>query len=267
MQSQRSRRLRSPIEFVLSLSDSADLWHAHSAGEQAMRLSRSLWQGRVYGRRRQMPMNRCRCVWAAIVFSLCWYSPEKLMAQVIQLPVFHQFGVSTSVLVPDRGAAHLGGIRTAREGQVTRGSPFGKNQGIGREVSTSDAWAVVRIIDLKELDRLTLLAATPTEIKRLSPVAAGITSVVLREKSVSRTARLSLDQLRFERKAAAVKTRGEAMELMAKGKEMEKRGRNASAKIYYQMAYRRGGTDLRAEALAAVRRLARTKEPRTQHAP
>jgi hypothetical protein len=45
MQSQRSRRLRSPIEFVLSLSDSADLWHAHSAGEQAMRLSRSLWQG------------------------------------------------------------------------------------------------------------------------------------------------------------------------------------------------------------------------------
>ncbi|MFP6674725.1 MAG: hypothetical protein VB878_06580 [Pirellulaceae bacterium] len=212
-------------------------------------------------------MNRSRIISMGVLISL-WVAAECLTAQVIQLPVIHQFGVSTSVLVPDRGAIHLGGVRSAREGQVSRGSLFpgrlGRNQASGREVSTSDAWAVVRIIDLKELDRMTLLAATPEEIKLLSPVAAKITSVVRHERTVSRTASTSLDQLRVERNAKTAASRNEAMRFMAKAKEMEKRGRTASAKIYYQMAYRRGDNEIRTSALAAVRRIAKTQVPREQ---
>ena len=44
-------------------------------------------------------------------------------AQTIQLPTFHMAGVSTTVMVPDGGAAFLGGINSASDGRSEFGVP------------------------------------------------------------------------------------------------------------------------------------------------
>jgi len=42
----------------------------------------------------------------------------------IQLPTFHQFSLSTTVVVPDRGRLFLGGISHSRQQRSTIGAPL-----------------------------------------------------------------------------------------------------------------------------------------------
>jgi hypothetical protein len=193
------------------------------------------------------------------VFGALWVSTAESMAQVIQFPIVRQFGVSTTVMVPDSGRASLGGVRSAREGQVSRGNPLlpgrlGSNRAIGREHSTSDAWAVVRIIDMKEWDRMTLLAASPDEISRLSEKAADITKAV-RQNQKSNAGASSLAELRSRRQAIEQNALAETRKKLEKAEDFEKRGRLATARIYYRLAYQDGDSATRTRALTALRRL------------
>ena len=84
-------------------------------------------------------------------------------AQIIQLPTFHQFSVGTTVVVPDRGSAYLGGVKRSRSSAVSAGIPgvshlpglgrLTRSRGIGRESSASHAVATVRIHDFEAMDR------------------------------------------------------------------------------------------------------------------
>jgi type II secretory pathway component GspD/PulD (secretin) len=96
---------------------------------------------------------------------------SKVFAQnvTLQLPTFQVFSVATTVVVPDRGSAFLGGVKRASYGSNTVGVPglskipgagrLFTNRGIGSEVSSSAAHATATIMDLDELDRAVLAEA------------------------------------------------------------------------------------------------------------
>ena len=46
------------------------------------------------------------------------------VAQVVQLPTFQFFSVSTTVSVPDSGSSFLGGVKRAQYNGVSRGVPL-----------------------------------------------------------------------------------------------------------------------------------------------
>jgi hypothetical protein len=200
-----------------------------------------------------------RSLFTVSLIATLFASESDAAAQVIQLPIVHQFGVTTTVMVPDGGAAHMGGVRRGREGLVSRGNPLlpgrlGSNRAIGRDFSTADNWAVVRIIDLKELDRMTLLAASPDEIALLSDRAAEITKTV-RKSNVTGAGASSLAELRAGRKASELAALAEPRKQLAKAEAFEKLGRLSSAKIYYRLAYRDGDAATRRRSYSALRRL------------
>lgn len=187
-------------------------------------------------------------------------------AQVVQLPVVRQFGVTTTVMVPDGGAAHMGGVRRAAEGQVSRGNPLlpgrlGSNRAIGREFSTSDAYAVVRIIDFKELDRMTLSAASPDEIALLSDKAAGITDTI-RKNRLNDAGASSLAELRSKRASVDAEKLAAIRQQLSKAQAFEQDGRLSSAKLYYRLAYRDGDAAIRTLAYAGLHRIAKASRPK-----
>ena len=107
-------------------------------------------------------------------------SADLAIAQVVQLPTFQQFSVNTTVSVPDRGAALLGGVNTSRSGSTTRSIPMlgrvpvanrlFQNRSFGRDSSSSQAHVRVTIIDHQELDEALLGQAAATRARRMQPL-------------------------------------------------------------------------------------------------
>ncbi|MEO1617336.1 MAG: hypothetical protein AAFV88_15910 [Planctomycetota bacterium] len=95
---------------------------------------------------------------------------------VVQLPSFRSFSYSGSVLVPDRGATYLGGVRRSASSQ-TRRNGFGRGFGFGQ--SAGGATAHVTIIDNKAIDAhirgLSSLGVSPSSriMPKVDPDAEG----------------------------------------------------------------------------------------------
>ncbi|MFK7817940.1 MAG: hypothetical protein AB8G99_04435 [Planctomycetaceae bacterium] len=92
-----------------------------------------------------------RCAIAA-AFLLLSVVPEEVKAQsfLLQSPVFAQFSVRTSVSVPDRGGALLGGISSAADSTKSVGRFPGSS--MGRAISHRTISSHVYITDFNELD-------------------------------------------------------------------------------------------------------------------
>lgn len=195
------------------------------------------------------------------VTSFCCVTP--VAAQVVMLPTYRIFSSSGSVLVPDRGMAHLGSISYAREGSVTRGIPglaqlpmagrLFRNQGIGREVGHAGAAVTATIIDLRELDeqvlasaRVPVLSAEEIQLARKAdflvrnlarhtshPPSATLSREV---KTVNRS---SVAEIRRQNQLAAVQRHQEAEEYLQRARQLDAQGKTGVARIYYQMAARR----------------------------
>ncbi len=97
-------------------------------------------------------------------------SVDRCNAQTtVQLPTFHVFSVSTTVVVPDRGAAYLGGVSRSRRTNNHLIAPlFGRLPGVGRGftsrgissgTSASGASVSATIIDHDSMDRALLADA------------------------------------------------------------------------------------------------------------
>ena len=95
-------------------------------------------------------------------------------AQTIQQPVIGQFGVQTSVMVPDRGGVYLGGVKRAGESSFNSiFSPFGS--AVGRFAESTGLSSHVFISDLQEMDALILEAADrPDGIDYLRRIHSGV---------------------------------------------------------------------------------------------
>ena len=82
------------------------------------------------------------------------------LPSVVQLPSFSFFTFQGTVVVPDSGAAYLGGVKRAASGVTNRGRGLG--HGIGAGLSHSGASIHATIIDHAEIDRQ-ILGGTPQE--------------------------------------------------------------------------------------------------------
>ncbi|MEZ6110141.1 MAG: hypothetical protein R3C99_03880 [Pirellulaceae bacterium] len=118
-------------------------------------------------------MNR---VTIGAIALLAFLGAHEAWGQAVQLPTYSQFGVQTSALVPDGGAAYLGGVRRSAIGSVSRGLPGGgplfKNRAIGRSDSATGVSVHATIIDLRELDEAVLAEAAARRQAREAVVAS-----------------------------------------------------------------------------------------------
>ena len=191
----------------------------------------------------------------------CWASfasPVHAQRQgpsvTVQLPEFHYFGTSTTVLVPDRGATSLGGVSRSSSGQTTRGVPLlpFANRGSWRTAGAGSVGMGAWIHDHEAMDAALLAEAAS---RRGAPL-------VLRPEpppatAASDTPLLSAEEHARRQAAQQDEQQAEAARHFAKGQSLLAEGKPGVARVYFQMALRRAEGPLKAEiasALAAARR-------------
>ncbi len=107
------------------------------------------------------------------------------LPSVVQLPSFQTFGYTGSVMVPDGGSTHLGGIRRS----ATFSSRAPGRRAFSSVQGNSQASVRATIIDLQEMDRQ-ILGASPKEFVRAGkPVRAQKADPVEEGKALVRYAR------------------------------------------------------------------------------
>lgn len=188
----------------------------------------------------------------------------------VQLPTFSFFTVQTSVSVPDRGGAYLGGINTARDGRTSRGFGPLRNRGSGSERGASMVSVHATIIDLREIDEAILAEAAAlrggesgpreTDIKaellRRHVGKSGATADTARASSAAEPLPGSVAAIRAQNSAANAAAREErareAAEFFARGQKAEREGKPGVAKAYYKMVVTRNAGDVSAQAAARL---------------
>ena len=117
----------------------------------------------------------------------------------LQQPIVQQFGANTTVLVPDRGQAHIGSVSRGWESRFQTG-PWGRGSLTSRAYSESTLSTSVTIQDFAEMDRDLLQRApqaTPlpyedtleTSLRRLQPAAEVARNPTFRPNITSRSFR------------------------------------------------------------------------------
>lgn len=185
----------------------------------------------------------------------------------VQLPTYHSFSMSTTVVVPDRGAMLLGGVDRAASGEISGGVPgfshvpganrLFKNRALGRETSRSTASVSVWIHDLQAMDEALLAEAAARRdagktaiANRANETAGRLTSHLPAEAAASHFDSRrptpatedrpeSLVAIRAQQAEQAEQAAAEARDLVAQGDQARANGKPAVAKIFYQMAARR----------------------------
>ncbi len=203
--------------------------------------------------------------------------PAPQVPTTVQLPTFSFFTVQTTVSVPDRGGAFLGGINRGRDGRVARGFGPLQNVATGGDRLASGASVHARIIDTEEIDRMLLAAAAKRSGTPIDPALAKASELtkhvgVAVDRAANHspggdglwsaappTATLpdSLAAIRAQNAAAAEHRTSEAAGFFALAAAAEAEGKPAVAKIYYQMVVRRDAGPLKQQAQARLAALAK----------
>lgn len=198
---------------------------------------------------------------------------ECAFGQVVQLPTFHRFSVNTSVSVPDRGSAYLGGVGRAAYGSSRFGvSGLNLLPGIGRlfggsvasdSVAVGGASVRVTVIDLAAMDREVLSRA----LGRLKPVQKDPRVVAIenhvrsasRNKDNNTASVQSVAEIERKNRQEKNAVLREGLEFFAKGTAAEMAGKAGVAKIYYKMAARRVDPVTQRKISARIQSLAARK--------
>jgi hypothetical protein len=173
-------------------------------------------------------------------------------AQVVQLPIFRQFGVSTSVLVPDGGSVHLGGNRSA----AMRSNQFGAlgvplSRSAGAVASASGVTISATIHDFEAMDQALLQQAAARRGGRPLPHSDEPSFFELRDAPPIGLAEIRRRQATPSGEQGKKSTADQAAEkLIAQGDAAWQNGNPGAARVYYQMAARRGRRALRDAAQA-----------------
>lgn len=194
----------------------------------------------------------------------------------VQLPTFSFFTVQTSVSVPDRGGAYLGGINSARDGSMSRG--FGPLRNRGSERGASMVSVHATIIDLREIDEAILAEAAAMRSDRPGPRETDIKAELLR-RHVGRSGVAgdavssstiaaeplpgSVAAIRAQNAAAHDERAHEAADLFARGLKAEGEGKPGVARAYYKMVVARNAGDISAQALSRIAVLDGNQKPVT----
>ena len=187
-----------------------------------------------------------RVIAAAAILML---SATNAGAQTVQLPTFHQFGVSTTVSVPDRGSTSLGGVRrsvTSSNQFGAPGLPGNRSGGAGIQGGGVGVSAQIHDFDAMEQD----LHQQAAGMRRLDPRRGKVVAQENGHRNATNDSAVpSLAEIR-RRKAAQISIDDGVQSLMARGEEALAAGRLGTAKIYFQMVARRAKGPLRDQAIA-----------------
>ena len=180
-------------------------------------------------------------------------------ATTVQLPTVSNFTVQTTVSVPDRGSAYLGGISRGADGRVTRGFGPLANKAIGSTRSASNVSVSATIIDNAEIDRDLHAAAAARRGERVDPSiskAAALSNTVANRSSAAPPD--SVAAIRAQNATAAELEAAELAGYFAKAKQAEADGKTAVAKVFYQMVARRDSGTLKQQAITRLAALTST---------
>lgn len=191
----------------------------------------------------------CLAVWAVSLAS-AWGQ------NAVQLPTISHFGVSTTVLAPDRGSAPLGGVSRSALGvnqfgvPLLPGRPF-TNRAIGSSTSAATVRATVTVHDFDAMESQILGGAAasslPPPLPRLPEKMLAV-----QPGGVGMSWKLDLPNPAAPAELPATGTpdaRQEAADLFSKAQRAESQGKANVAKIYYQMVVRRAVDPLSGQAL------------------
>ena len=186
----------------------------------------------------------------------------------VQLPTYSYFGTRTTVSVPDRGSAYLGGVNRAASGRNEFGTPLlpFRNRSIGTERSASGARVSVYIHDFEAMDEYLLSRPTPFRrsqaqtapgpIRGLgaSPAASDVWTRRLAKAGARSggSATKSVAELRAERVRVEQTRHAEALKWFKRGEGAEAAGKANVARVYYQMADRRATGQLKEQIAARL---------------
>jgi hypothetical protein len=167
-------------------------------------------------------------------------------AQVVQLPTYHYFSYSGSVLVPDQGETVLGSVKRASSGRNEFGAPFLRpNVGIGSERAVAGAAVSADVHDFEVMDQALLRQAGGSSEGTRQP-ASGYLSRIPVDQPLP-----SVAQLRRQQSAQAVARENEALDLFHRGQKAQAAGKPKVAAIFYRMAARQATGKLAEEIRAA----------------
>lgn len=146
-----------------------------------------------------------RCILWCTLATLAGFSTVQAQVVRIQQPIVQQFSMGTTVTVPDRGTALLGGISSGRISSRQYG-PFRHGSIYGQEFQSSTSSVSVHIHDFEAMDRYLLNSAPrslrqnavsdPTEHWRrqlLSPAAGRQAGSITRQQQQAAEARARTD--------------------------------------------------------------------------
>lgn len=176
--------------------------------------------------------------------------------QVVQLPSMHTFTVQTSVLVPDSGQAHLGGVNRSSHWMSSRGpgwGPLGRHRGRGGGMSATGGTITATIIDNAELDALVLEEARAIRAEK---------GIELPRESVARikpprdSAVLSVAAIKRELAAEDAAKEKEAKRNFEKTLAYDRAGEGALARSYYRVAARKSSGEVKQKSLERLAVLA-----------
>jgi hypothetical protein len=202
--------------------------------------------------RHAMPQAR---LWATLAILGCWSAEAAAQqnAVAVQLPTFSQFSVLTTVSVPDRGGAYMGGHTRAQSGRSRFGAPGLPGQGaFGGARHAAGLHVSAHIHDLRELDDA-LLAGTGKPAAR--PGGDLAQQLADQRGAAAGQAMPGVEAIRRQQAAAASAEQAEAMAFLERANQAEAAGKTSVARIHLQMAARRATGSLREEALSRLKLL------------
>jgi hypothetical protein len=170
---------------------------------------------------------------------------------IIQQPVIGRFAVGTTVSVPDRGRALLGGVSRAGESRARFGS-FPQGTSIGQFRQNSKADVGVTIHDFQAMDELLLNRNRPLPTgPRLNRLAEDAYQS-LQSQSTGNLTRITARRRQTAGfQSARRKNASRGTELgtrnFVRGMEAKKRSAHSLAKIYFQIAAKHGSKLARRE--------------------
>jgi len=177
----------------------------------------------------------------------------------VQLPTLSFFTVSTTVVVPDRGGAALGGVGSSRRRSSSFGSPLipGRNRGFAAGMSIGGMSTHAFVHDFEAMDKALLEQAAAQRRSADGPEIVRDTLDPARNRKVG-----SLAEIRAQQADAEAAEQAEALAYFEKARRMQEQGKKGVARIYYQMALRRASGKLKEQATAALESLRSRKVAR-----
>jgi hypothetical protein len=185
-------------------------------------------------------------------------------AQVVQLPTFQFFGMSTTVSVPDQGSISLGGNASSSMsgfdygfpglGQFPiAGRPFG-DRAIASHTQSSGVSVSAYIHDFEAMDQALLGEGVPLTVLQSGPSNF---SKVKGSRPIAEDAagRMSVAQIRRQGDTAKMNTSGAARRDLERARQLLAEGKTGVARAYLQHAVPTADPKLRAEIAALERSL------------